>query len=77
LPVNLERATITPIDIPVRRLMRVAIPETCSDRRVIPITSGSNVIKRKKAFLIPSKIRSIFFLQISNSKISSPLAGED
>jgi hypothetical protein len=58
-PINLERATVTPVDIPIKRLMRVAIPETSSDRRVIPMTSGSKVIKRKKAFLIPSKMRSI------------------
>ena len=67
-PINLERATATPTDIPIKRLMRVAIPETSSDRRVIPMTSGSRVIKRKKAFLIPSKIRSISKPQISNTK---------
>jgi hypothetical protein len=58
-PVNLERATATPVDIPNKRLIRVAVPETCSDRRVIPITSGSKVIRSQNAFLIPSKMRSI------------------
>jgi hypothetical protein len=43
--------------------MKVAIPDTSSDRRVIPITSGSRVINNQKAFLIPSRMRSIFFLQ--------------
>jgi hypothetical protein len=62
-PVNLERATATPTDIPKKRLIRVAIPDTSSDRRVIPMTSGSRVINNQKAFLIPSRIRSIFFLQ--------------
>ena len=52
-------ATATPVDIPISRLMRVADPETPSDKRVIPITSGSKVTKRKKAFLMPSKIKSI------------------
>jgi hypothetical protein len=58
-PINLERATATPTDIPIKRLTRVAIPETSSDRRVIPMTSGSRVMRSQKAFLIPSKIRSI------------------
>jgi hypothetical protein len=52
-PVNLERATVTPMDIPKKRLMRVAMPETSSERRVIPITSGSKVTNNQKAFLIP------------------------
>jgi len=67
-PINLERATATPTDIPIKRLTRVAIPETSSDRRVIPMTSGSRVMRSQKAFLIPSKIRSISKPQISNTK---------
>jgi hypothetical protein len=60
LPGNFERATVVPIDIPINKLMRVAAPETSSDRRVIPMTSGSKVIKSQNAFLMPSRIRSMY-----------------
>jgi hypothetical protein len=58
LPVNLERATVTPIDIPMKRLIRVAVPEIWSERRVIPMTSGSKVANNQKALLIPSRMSS-------------------
>jgi hypothetical protein len=60
LPGNLERATVVPIDIPINKLMRVADPDTWRDRKVMLITSGSKVIKSQKAFLMPSRMRSIF-----------------
>jgi len=59
LPGNLERATATPVDTPMRRLIRVAVTDTFNDKKVMPITSGSNVKIRTKAFLIPSKMRSM------------------
>jgi hypothetical protein len=58
-PGKLERATVVPIDIPINKLMRVADPDTWRERKVMLITSGSKVIKSQKAFLIPSRIRSI------------------
>jgi hypothetical protein len=61
LPGNLESAMVVPMEIPMNRLISVAVPDTWSERRVIPITSGSKVIKRKKAFLRPSRMRSTFY----------------
>jgi hypothetical protein len=59
LPGNLERATVAPIDIPMNKLTKVADPDTWRDRKVMLITSGSKVTKSQKAFLMPSKIKSI------------------
>jgi hypothetical protein len=59
LPGNLERAMATPTDTPSTRLIKVAVTDTFNDRKVIPITSESNVNRRMKAFFIPSKMRSI------------------
>ncbi len=52
-------ATTVPSDMPMKRLMKVASPETLSESHVIPSTSGSNVIKSQSAFLIPSRISSM------------------
>jgi len=61
LPGNRVRATTAPTDIPKTRLMSVALPEIFSDRRVIPSTSGSRLTRSQKAYIIPSRIRSIYF----------------
>ena len=45
-------------------LINVAAPETLRERRVILITSGSRVKRRRNAFSVPSKIRSIYFSQV-------------
>jgi hypothetical protein len=59
-PGKLERATVVPIDIPINKLMKVADPDTWRERKVMLITSGSKVIKSQNAFLMPSRMRSIF-----------------
>jgi hypothetical protein len=60
-PGNLESATAVPTEIPINKLMNVAVPETPRDRRVILITSGSKVIRSQKAFFIPSMMSSIMY----------------
>jgi hypothetical protein len=59
------------MDIPIKRLMRVAIPETCRERKVILMTSGSKVTISQKAFLIPSRMSSIFYSKFK-IRISKP-----
>jgi hypothetical protein len=63
LPGNFERATVVPIDIPMNKLIRVADPDTWRERKVMLITSGSKVIRSQNAFLMPSKIRSIYLVR--------------
>jgi hypothetical protein len=48
-----------PVEIPRTRLMKVAAPETINDRPVMPRTSASRLIKREKAFWMPSRIKSM------------------
>ena len=60
-PGNRVRATAVPDEMPRKRLTRVAVPETLSDSRVIPRTSGSRETIRAIAFRMPSKISSIYF----------------
>jgi len=54
-----ERATAVPMPMPMNRLIRVAVPETFRDSHVIARTSGSKLIRRDRACLIPASIISI------------------
>ena len=44
-PGNSVRATAVPQEIPTKRLIIVAGPDTWSERNVMPITSGSRVTR--------------------------------
>jgi hypothetical protein len=72
LPGNEDRATIVPVEMPRNRLISVADPETCRDRKVMRITSGSPVTSSQNAFFTPSRIKSI---ANSNSKSRVPACG--
>jgi len=59
-PGNCVRATTVPTDIPRKRLISVAVPETFSENQVTPRTSRSNVKSRMKACRMPSRMMSIY-----------------
>ena len=66
LPGNCVNATTVPMDIPIKRLINVAVPETFRENQVIPMTSGSRLKSRMKACRIPSRMISIYAFRFSN-----------
>ena len=61
LPGNRVSATEAPTVIPMMRLINVAVPDTLIDKNVIPSTSVSRLTRSQNAFLLHSRMRSIYF----------------
>ncbi len=58
-PRNSPKASQVPNGSPITRLIPVAIPDTCSESRVICQTSGSPCSIRRRASTMPSQITSM------------------
>jgi len=46
LPKKSLSATATPMETPINRLIKVAVPDIFRDSHVMPITSGSRLINK-------------------------------